>query len=296
MRTHWLHLLIVGSLLGATPAAAGGGGFSVSTQGDRVRDCSDIEVTSHGRRVSLAEESLSVPTPRGGRKLTVEGSRNGGVYVFGGAGSDYQVRVCKAVASGRGAAAADQLARIEVDASDDHLRVRGPGHDEWLAYLLITAPAQAAMDISVVNGPLGVRGVEGDFRLRAQNGPISLRSTGGTFDVVVQNGPVSIADGGGDVKVRAQNGPISVHLTGDWDGEGLDARAVNGPLSLAVEESFRSHLVVEASGNSPWSCHGCGSDRGRRSWDDEGRRFELGDGPVRVRLSTVNGPVSINMK
>ncbi|MGH9363088.1 MAG: hypothetical protein ACRD2T_14350, partial [Thermoanaerobaculia bacterium] len=98
------------------------------------------------------------------------------------------------------------------------------------------------------------------------------------------------------VTVRATNGPISVRLgDGTWEGEGLDARAVNGPLSLSVDEGFRSGVVVEASDHSPWTCSGCGA--GRRTWDDDGdRRFELGDGPVRVRLSTVNGPVSIKVR
>ncbi len=298
MRTRWLYPTVLGSLLAAIPAApAAAGGFNVTTRGDRIRDCSDIEVTARGKRVALAEESLAVPAPRGGGRLTVEGSQNGGIYVFGGGGRDYQVRVCKAAAADGVASAEDRLARIEVETAGDRLAVRGPGHDDWLAYLLITAPAGAAMDLSVTNGPLGVRGAEGDFRLRAQNGPISLRSTAGTFDVVVQNGPVSIHEAGGEVKVRAQNGPISVHLSGDWDGEGLDARAVNGPLSLSIDEGFRSAVVVEASGHSPWNCHGCGAARARRTWDDDGgRRFEYGEGPERVRLSTVNGPVSIKVE
>lgn len=292
MRIHSLYFAAAVLLLASAPACADG--FNVSTRGDDIRDCSDLEVTARGRAVARAEESLTLPAPRGAR-LIVEGSRNGGVYVTGGAGRDYEVQVCKAAVAGTQEAAERQLARIRVESGDGRLAGSGPGGGDWLVYFLIAAPRDAAMDVAVSNGPLAVRDTAGDFRLRAENGPIALRGTEGTYDVAVQNGPVSISGGGGDVKVRANNGPISVRLAdGDWDGEGLDARAVNGPLSLSVDESFRSGVVVEASGNSPWSCSGCAA--ARRTWQDEGRRFELGDGPVRVRLSTVNGPVSIKVR
>ncbi|HEX5758344.1 MAG TPA: hypothetical protein VF121_04065 [Thermoanaerobaculia bacterium] len=292
MRTYRLCLTIAALLLAAAPAAADG--LNVTTREDHIRDCSDLEVTAHGRRVARAEESFTLPSPRGAR-LVVEGSRHGGVYVTGGAGRDYDVRVCKAAAASTQEGAERQLGRIRVESADGRLAGGGPGGGDWLVYFLIAAPRDAAMDVAVSNGPLAVRDTAGDFRLRAENGPIALRGTEGAYDVAVQNGPVSISGGGGDVKVRANNGPISVRLAdGDWDGEGLDARAVNGPLSLSVGESFRSGVVVEASGNSPWSCSGCAA--ARRTWQDEGRRFELGEGPVRVRLSTVNGPVSIKVR
>ena len=31
----------------------------------------------------------------------------------------------------------------------------------------------------------------------------------------------------------------------------------------------------------------------RRTWDDDHKRIELGEGPALVRLSTENGPVSV---
>jgi hypothetical protein len=31
----------------------------------------------------------------------------------------------------------------------------------------------------------------------------------------------------------------------------------------------------------------------RRTWDDRYKRFEVGEGPARIRVSTRNGPVSV---
>jgi hypothetical protein len=292
MRYSYLRLALWAPLLAAVPPAAAGG-FSVTTHGE-VRDCSDIEVTARGRQVATAADTIRVPAPAAGRRLSVETSRQGGVYVVGGGAGGYEVRLCKIAAADDSRTAAARLAEIDAEIRDGRLAVRGPAGDDWLAYLLITAPAGAAMEVSVLNGPLSVHGVDGDFRLRATNGPISLQDTAGTFDVVVRNGPVSVADGGGRMTIDAQNGPISVELSGEeWRGEGLEARSLNGPLSLSIERSFQSAVLVESSGHGPWSCSNCGE--GSRSWDDGGRRFEYGAGPPRVRLSTENGPVAVEV-
>ena len=292
MRHPYLYFAFGVSILAAVPPA-GAGGFNVTTRGE-IRDCSDIEVTARGREVATAEDVIQVPAPAAGRRLSVETGRHGGVHVVGGGSGGYEVRLCKIAAADDSRAAAARLAEIEAESRDGRLTVRGPAGEDWLGYFLIAAPTGAAMEVSVLNGPLAVEGVDGDFRLRATNGPISLRDTAGTFDVVVRNGPVSVADGGGRMTIDAQNGPISVELGGaEWRGEGLQAKSVNGPLSLSIDRSFRSAVLVESSGNGPWSCSNCGE--ASRSWDDGGRRFEFGSGPPRVRLSTSNGPVAVEV-
>ncbi len=294
MRKPYLHLALWTPLLAAVPPAAAGSNLSVSTHGP-VRDCSDLRVTARGREVAAAEDSLAVPAPGAGKRLSVEASRHGGVYVGGGSAGGYEVRVCKIAAAGDERTAAARLAEIEVEARDGKVTMRGPSGDDWLGFLLIAAPDGSAMDVSVTNGPLEVAGVDGDFRLRATNGPISLSDTAGAFDVKVQNGPVAVERGGGRMTIDVENGPIAVELSGaEWRGEGLQARSVNGPLSLSIDRSFQSAVVVESSGSGPWSCENCGD--GKRSWDDGGRRFEFGSGPTRVRLSTENGPVAVEVR
>jgi hypothetical protein len=96
------------------------------------------------------------------------------------------------------------------------------------------------------------------------------------------------------MRLRTRNGPISVHLEGDeWEGEGLDASAVNGPLDLELSPDYSGGVLVESSDHAPWTC-GEACRGASRSWDDDTRRVEFGSAPFRVRLSTVNGPVSID--
>jgi len=52
---------------------------------------------------------------------------------------------------------------------------------------------------------------------------------------------------------------------------------------------------VESTNHAPVSCKGKASicDNARKTWDDEHRRIEYGNAPAMIRLSTVNGPVSV---
>ena len=108
---------------------------------------------------------------------------------------------------------------------------------------------------------------------------------------------VKITFGSGNLYLRAQNGPISVELTGtQWQGGSLDAHGTNGPLSLRLREGYRSGVRVESRGYSPFSCSAAACAAARKDWDDRNRSVEFGSAPLVVRLSTVNGPVSIGSR
>jgi len=51
--------------------------------------------------------------------------------------------------------------------------------------------------------------------------------------------------------------------------------------------------VVESTNHAPVSCKASICDNAHKTWDDEHRRIEYGNGPATIRLSTVNGPVSV---
>jgi DUF4097 and DUF4098 domain-containing protein YvlB len=120
-----------------------------------------------------------------------------------------------------------------------------------------------------------------------------MRRCTGDIHLETENGPVSVQGGGGDVRVRTSNGPISVALEGErWEGAGFEASDQNGPLHLELPDGFVSGVRIETARFSPWHCGGPCS-KGRKDWSDQGRSIEFGSGRTVVRLSTVNGPVSI---
>ena len=250
-------------------------------------NCARSHFSFDGRRAYVVEETFDAANLR---NINV---KNAPVTVTGGNGRGYTITVCKASAN-----EAD-LNDIRVSVEGGNLVTRGPDNDEWTVTYKIAAPNGAMLDIESRNGPLAIRDIDGTLNVRLRNGPLALDDVRGTVDAETQNGPVSIEGGSGNVKVRASNGPISVTLEGaSWEGGTLDASTHNGPLTVKVSRSFASGVVVEAEGRGPVACkaEACEGQyrRNQRDWDDdEPRRFELGRGPQVVKLSTVNGPVTI---
>jgi hypothetical protein len=162
-------------------------------------------------------------------------------------------------------------------------------------YLLVRTPKSADVELTTHNGPASFYSVDGKITARAENGPISLENCSGEADVSAVNGPLSFSGAGGKLRLHTENGPISVEVGGSsWKGGGLVADAVNGPLSLHVPSGFQSAFLVESNEHAPMSCHASICSETRRTWDDQKRRIEYGNGTPVIRLSTQNGPISVD--
>jgi len=276
--------------LAASALSAGHRGVSVTIDdGRNPSRCEDLSITFDGDRGERAQEAVRIPeTP--GQTLRVRVPDHSGLRVVGSDRSDVEILACKAALS-----AAD-LPRISVVQRGGEVSVDGPAGDAWVAYLLISAPRGAALDLDAESAPIGLRGLFGRVTARTLNGPISLRDCPGEIDAEAENGPIHVSGSGGNLRLRTSNGPIGVALSGtEWSGAGLDASATNGPVDLVIPAGYRSGTVVESLGHSPFRCRGAACDQARRTWDDRdgSKRIELGEGPAIVRLSTKNGPVSV---
>lgn len=286
-----LQLLLLLPLLLAPILAAARGRHVNSDSGD-FTDCNQYHVNfGDFEGAVLAEQQLTAP---GGSNLRVHAGKNGGIAVRGGSGKDYAIKVCKfARPSTEGL-----LQQINARLENGELSVEGPsGLHDWTAHILIQAPKGANMQLDSRNGPISIRQVTGTIRADATNGPVSVRDSSGDIEVNTQNGPIDFSGNDGNLRLQAHNGPITVDLLGsEWRGQGLEARTQNGPVSVMLPASYHSGVRVEATGHSPFTCDAeiCGG--GRRDWDDHRRSIQFGgDNPV-VRISTVNGPVSIESR
>ena len=275
--------------LALVPRPASAQDTNVSVRSDReVRTCADLEVTFDHRPAVTTVEQLTAP---GTQKLTVHAARNGGIYVYGGSRSDFGISACKAVAPGNGGPKLDQ---VRAGVSGGTLTAEGPSSDGWVVYFIVDAPTKASLDLDATNGPIHVSQLAGTTTARAQNGPIGLKDVTGHATAHTQNGPIAYEGGGGTIELTAQNGPVSIRLAGaKWTDGSLTASAQNGPVSLKGPRGFGSTVQVRSSQHSPWACSGCAG--GKRTWDDSSRSVEFGSGPVAVRLTTVNGPVAVDM-
>lgn len=261
-------------------------------------DCSSRNFRWNGRYAHVAKETID---GHGLRSIKTNVT-NAPVAVIGDSTGGYSIEVCKA------ASLAEDLDRVRVSLRGDELLATGPDNTRWTVLYRIHVPRNADVQVEAKNGPVSFRDVDGTIVARSSNGPLSLTNVSGNVDATTTNGPISVHGGSGNMKVKASNGPLSVYLDGSsWQGGSLDASTKNGPLSVEIPRGYNSGVVVEASGRSPFSCHaeGCQQWRAERRRtndddddDDYGRyershRVELGAGRTDVRLSTVNGPVTI---
>ena len=273
--------------------AAAAAAVVTATEDEVAQGCSDLHFQfDHHDAVTQSEErtisKADAPT------LRVNAESNGGVQVQGWDGDTYSVTLCKG-AENDGEAQAT-LSQIHISFQGGELGVTGPAaHSRWSAHLLLRSPKAAALDVQMNNGPLGLYNVDGQLKIRSQNGPVTVSGCSGELDLTSQNGPLTLENNSGKQMVHTHNGPVTVALSGDsWNGGGLEAEAMNGPITLQIPSGYRSGVVLESSGHGPFECRASVCSEGRKTWDEDHKRIEFGSGPTLVRVSTLNGPVSVN--
>jgi len=256
-------------------------------------NCNDLHIEFDGRDAVIQSEEKTI-TKAEASTLRVQAESNGGVQVQGWDQNNYSVTLCKAARPGGDAE--NVLSQVKLTFANGELGISGPSsRHQWSAHLLIKAPRGAAMDLNVNNGPMGLFEVEGNLKVHAVNGPITVERCKGVLNLTAENGPISLEENSGKLNVRTQNGPITISLDGkNWNGEGLEAHATNGPVTLRVPSGYQSGVVLESDGHGPFSCAASVCNEGRKSWDENSKRVEFGSGPAVVRVSTVNGPVSVH--
>ena len=266
----------------------------VVTQDDSpASSCADLRMRFDDREAVVQSEERTISTAEAS-PLRVQAHSNGGLQLEGWDKENYGVALCKG--ADRNSDAHAVLSQIHLNFQNGELTVSGPGSSErWSAHLLVHAPKGAAMELSAHNGPIGVYQVDGNLKVRTENGPITVSECSGELELTAQNGPVTLRGNRGKLNVKAENGPVTLSLDGtSWDGAGLEARAQNGPVTVNIPSGYQSGVVVESDGHGPFQCPASVCSEGRKTWEEDVKRIEFGNGPAVVRVSTANGPVSVD--
>ena len=271
-----------------------GSGHALSIDSDGpASGCSGVHIHFDGLETARAEETLTLPRTQA-RGLVLSGSPHGGVTVRGTDASAFSITACKVAAGDSAGEAQALLPKIALRNAGGRISIEGPDDGSWTGFLIVAAPRDADFAIEGTNGPVSASSLSGTISIRIENGPVSLNGLSGTLRVDAVNGPVTLRGASGDVRIKAANGPVSVTLSGArWEGKGLDADAQNGPLTLRLPDEYASSVRVETSTHSPLSCRAAACEGARREDGNRNRLLEIGGSDAVVRLSSVNGPVSI---
>jgi DUF4097 and DUF4098 domain-containing protein YvlB len=133
-----------------------------------------------------------------------------------------------------------------------------------------------------------------DLTVDATNGGIVVEDVRGRVDAHTVNGGIALNDVGGQIRGETVNGGLHVELAGEkWDGPGLDLKTVNGGVDLRVPSNFSGELEARTSNGGisvdfPITVSGLLNRRQINA--------TLGSGGPRLRLSAVNGGISISRR
>ena len=205
---------------------------------------------------------------------------NGGVTVKQWDRDDVLVRA-RVAAYGKTQSEADRAVRqTTVDVHDGVVRAEAARAGDAYAAVSyeVFAPRQTDLDVSAMNGPVEVYGLDGRIRVEARNGPVRM------------------IDVSGDVALNATNGPVEVELSGaSWRGSGLAVEAMNGPITLSVPRGYSARLAARTN-NSRISTEGldyAAQDRQRGRYVGDALEATLGRGGPVLSLQARNGPVRL---
>lgn len=281
----------------------GRGHFSINTNAGAPGDACDdhFQVSSDEGEVFTDEETQSIAPAAFASGVNVRGMHNGGMLVRGWDKNEVMVKACKAVVADEAGIAKQLLSQLKLRVSGGDVTVAEPARadgerSKWAVHLLVNVPRNIKLALDTHNGPLSLRDVVGTVRAETVNGPLSIHRCSGQIEAEAQNGPVKVYRSSGDIRVRTVNGPLDVELGGSqWSGAGLEASAKNGPIQLRIPSNYDSGVEVTARGYSPFRCDAAPCTVAVKDWDDRNRtvRFGKSGQPAVVRMSTINGPVSI---
>lgn len=151
-------------------------------------------------------------------------------------------------------------------------RNRSSGANDVNVRFVVRVPEGVRVDVGTVNGGIEVDGVTTEVRANTVNGSIIARSAGGP------------------VRAKTVNGSIRVSMGSLGRARDLEYQTVNGSVTLELPPNFGAELEMSTvnghvSTDFPIMVSGTMSPRRLRG--------TVGNGETRVRVSTVNGSVTL---
>jgi DUF4097 and DUF4098 domain-containing protein YvlB len=248
-----------------------------SRQRNQSRSMTCDDQWSDGNKAQHCEiRETTIPAAAGA--LSVDGQKNGGISIKGADRADILVR---ARVQTRGDTDADAQAiatQIRVETAGQRISASGPemaSDRNWSVSYEILVPRQS------------------DLSLTAHNGGISVADVRGKISFSTMNGGVSLARLAGSVHGQTTNGGVTVDLEGGtWDGDALDVSTTNGGVRLQMPDNYSAHLETGTT-NGGMNIGFPVTVQGKIT---KQLSLDLGSGGPLVRVTTVNGGVSIGRK
>ena len=183
-------------------------------------DCRDhLRVSNDDYRANVRDEETKTIA---NQPLTIKAEQNGGIQVTTWDKPEVSLKLCKQIATDDESEGRRLLAETRLEINGSNISVHAPeeNHHSLGTLLLVKAPKNANLNLSVRNGGVSLTGFIGTAEAHAQNGGISFRRSSGKLTAEAENGGISIKDCGGDVIAKVENGGLSHRTSGTLGRQG----------------------------------------------------------------------------
>lgn len=177
-------------------------------------------------------------------------------------------------------------AQIEVTSTEENIRIKTeyPERNQtWndrrydnpaIVEYTLTVPRKAILEsIELINGPLDIEGVEGNVKASSVNGPVTARGLMG------------------EARLTTVNGPLQATFTQLDETKAISLGSVNGDVTVVLPSNANASVragTVHGSISNDWGIQVKHGEYVGHSLD-----AQIGNGGPRVKLSNVNGAISI---
>ena len=242
------------------------------------------------------DDSFSV----GASPVLVVTSENGSIDVETGPAGTIRVQATLRNAPRVQYEASEEGDTVTVEADVDS-GARNAGAD-----IIVTAPAETAVELETSNGRIEIQGLEASGTLRTSNGRVVIEDVKGDFDVRTSNGPIEVTSMEGEGTLATSNGPVTLtEVKGAFDVD-----TSNGNISFSGEmtaggdnrlETSNGSVTVELEG-TPSVELDASTNRGKVTSElpidastKNAKRLvgTIGDGEAELHIRATNGSVTI---
>jgi Putative adhesin len=143
----------------------------------------------------------------------------------------------------------------------------------------ILVPHNTNLNLTTLNGGIGISDVDGKIEFEAKNGGVHLSNLAG------------------DVRGKTTNGGLHINLAGNtWKGNGLDVETTNGGVHLSMAENYAARFETRTvNGGFKSDIAALAVERNENGYRKQGVNIsrDINGGGALVRVVTTNGGVKI---
>jgi len=106
----------------------------------------------------------------------------------------------------------------------------------------IKLPRSTSLEVININGDTEIGHLDDDLEVNLVSGDLRIVGLGGDIEANLVNGNIRIVRAAGSIRTNVVNGTIDVELSAFETSRGAELHAINGDITIRLEESARADL------------------------------------------------------